>query len=269
MRERLLSIAQLIALPYSPPQMVQLAADAGCPACGVRLLPSAPGGLHYPLMDNEPMLRETLARMADTGVRIFDLEIIRIGERFDVREYLAFLEVGQRLQARAVLVAGDDADEARLTANFAALCDSAAAFGLSADLEFMPWTAVKDVQAAARIVAAADRPNGGVLVDAIHFARSGSTLEQVRGLRPEWLHYAQVCDARVPGPSNVEDLIHDARCARLLPGEGGIALAQLFAALPAEVPLSIEIPHDERAPAMGYGAWAKAAVAATRRALQI
>jgi hypothetical protein len=60
---------------------------------------------------------------------------------------------------------------------------------------------------------AAGRPNGGVLVDAIHFARLGSTLAQVAALPREWLHYAHICDAA----------------------------------------------------AMGYLAWARAAVAATRR----
>jgi hypothetical protein len=33
---RVYSLAQLIALPYTPPQMVQLAADTGCDACGIR-----------------------------------------------------------------------------------------------------------------------------------------------------------------------------------------------------------------------------------------
>ena len=264
---RLISLAQLTALPCSPPALVQLAADAGCGACGIRLLPATPGGAAYPLMSDAPMLRETLARMAGTGVRIFDLEIVRIGERFDTRAHLAFFEVGQRLGARAVLVAGDDADEARMAAHFAALCDAAAPYGLSCDLEFMPWTAVKDAASAARIVHAAGRANAGVLVDAIHFARSGSTLAQVAALPRECLHYAQICDAAVPAPNTVEGLIHDARCARLLPGEGGIDLRALFAQLPAQLPVSIEIPHDIRAPAMGYRAWARAAVAATRRVL--
>ena len=267
MTQRLISLAQLTALPYSPPKLVQLAADAGCGACGIRPLPATPGGIAYPLMSDPPMLRETLARMAGTGVRVFDLEIIRIGEHFDAREHLAFFDVGQRLAARAVLVAGDDADEARLTAGFATLCEVAAPYGLSCDLEFMPWTAVKDAAAATRIVRAAGRPNGGVLVDAIHFARSTSTLEQLAALPREWLHYAQICDAAVPAPATVEGLIHDARCARLLPGEGGIDLGSLFAQLPPELPVSIEIPHDIRAPAMGYLAWTRAAVAATRRAL--
>jgi len=233
----------------------------------VRLLPTTPGGLHYPLMDDATMLRETLARIAGTGVGILDLEVLRINERFDAHEYLRFFDVGRQLGARHVLVAGDDPDESRTAASFAALCDAALPFGLTCDLEFMPWTEVRDARAAARIVGMAARPNGGVLVDALHFARSGSTLADVRALDPATLHYAQICDGPVPGPATVEGWIHAARCERMLPGEGGIDLRGLFAALPPAIPVSIEVPSETRAPAMGYEAWAKKAVAAARALL--
>lgn len=49
-----------------------------------------------------------------------------------------FLANGQHLGARHILVASDDPNEARLTAHFAALCEAAAAHGLTCDLEFMP-----------------------------------------------------------------------------------------------------------------------------------
>lgn len=265
---RTYSLAALTALPYTPPQMIQLAADTGCAAAGLRLLPAAPGGIAHRLMDNAPMLRETLAVMAGTGVKVLDLEIIRIGAAFDAREYLPFLDVGAQLGAAHVLVAGDDPDEARLTERFAALCDVLRPYGLTADLEFMPWTPCRDLATAKRVVAAAARPNAGVLVDALHFARSGSTLAQLDDMPREWLHYAQMCDGAVPGPTTTEGLIHDARCERLLPGEGGILLRELFARLPADLPVSIEIPSDTRAPKMGYEAWARAAVEATRRVLE-
>lgn len=265
---RPLSLAQLIALPYSPPQMLQLAADSGCAAAGIRLLPAAPGGVHYPLMNDAALLRETLACSAATGVRVLDLEVLRLNAGFELAACRPFLEVGARLGAKHILVAGDDPDEARLTATFAALCQAAAPYGLSCDLEFMPWTAVRDAKTAHRIVAAAAQPNGAVLVDALHWARSGSTLEDIAALPRSRLNYAQICDGAVPGPATVEGLIHDARCERLLPGEGGIALRALFERLPADLPVSIEVPSESRAPAMGYAAWAKAAVAATRRVLE-
>lgn len=268
MTTRTYSIAQLTALPYTPPQLVQLTADVGCGACGVRLLPASPGGPHYPLMTDKAMLRETQARMSATGVRVLDLEIIRIAPSFDVTAYGAFFEAGAALNARHILVAGDDADVARMTANFAALCDAAAPYGLSCDLEPMPWCPVASVSDAVRIVDGAGRPNGAVLVDALHFFRSASTLAEVKRLPRSRLNYAQMCDGKVPGPTTHEGLIHDARCERLLPGEGGFDLKALFAALPADLPVSIEIPSDTRAPKMGYEAWARAAVAATRRVLE-
>lgn len=264
------SLAQLMALPFSPPQMVQLAADTGCAAAGIRLLPTAPGGVHYPLMDDAALLRETLARMADTGVRILDLEVVRLNAGFDVTAVLPFLAVGARLQARHVLVAGDDPDEARLTASFARFCEAAGEHGLTAELEPMPWTAVPDVRTAHRIVeraGQAGQTHGGVLVDALHFARSASTLADVAALPRHWLRYAQICDGAVPGPATVEGLVHDARCERMLPGEGGIDLRGLFAALPADLCISIEVPSERRAPQVGYRAWAEQAIAATRRVL--
>lgn len=268
MTTRPYSLAQLTALPYAPPQMVRLAAASGCAAAGIRLLPASPGGTHYPLMDDAPLRRETLAAIRDTGVRVLDLEVLRIGADFDPGACAAFLATGAELGAKHILVAGDDPDEARLTARFAALCEAAAPCGLSCDLEFMPWTAVRDCATALRIAEAAAQPNGGVLVDALHWSRSGSSLDDVSAIPRARLHYAQICDGAVPGPATTEGLIFDARCERGLPGEGGIALRALFERLPADLPVSIEIPSDSRAPAMGYEAWARLAVSAARRVLE-
>lgn len=260
---RILSLAQLIALPYTPPQLLRLAADTGYAAVGLRLLRAAPGGIAHALMDDALMLRETLAAIQATGVAVLDLEIIRVGEAFDARDFMRVFDVGARVGAKHILVAGDDRDEPRLTASYAALCDAAAPFGLTADLEFMPWTAVPDLSAAKRVVGAAARANGGVLVDALHFARSDSRLVELDDIPRAWLHYAQICDGAVPGPATTEGLIFDARSERMLPGEGGIALRELFARLPADLPLSIEVPSDSRAPVLGYPEWARRARAAT------
>jgi len=262
------SLAQLTALPYAPPQMLQLAEKVGCHATGVRLLPAAPGGKCYPLMTDAAMLRDTLACMQDTGVQILDLEIIRIDQDFAVQDWLAFMETGAKLGAKHILVAGDDTDIPRLTASFAKLCEAAAPFGLTADLEFMPWTAIANVAIARQILEAVAQPNAGILVDALHFARCASTLAELAALPRDCLHYAQICDGTVPAPTSVEDLIFDARCNRLLPGEGGINLRDLFAQLPCDLPISIEIPNDARTREMGFEAWAKQAMQTSRQMLE-
>jgi sugar phosphate isomerase/epimerase len=106
------------------------------------------------------------------------------------------------------------------------------------------------------------------LVDALHVARSHTTLDDLRALPPALLHYAQICDAPAGKDFTVEQMVHTARCERLLPGEGGIDPARIFAALPADVPVSVEVPHQVRAAQVGDVAWARQALAASRRLLE-
>jgi sugar phosphate isomerase/epimerase len=261
------SLAHLTLLDLPPAELIAVAARTGYQKVGLRFSASNPGGTAYPLMRDARALADTLARIRDTGVGVFDLEIIRIGAGFRASDYLPFFEVGARLGAKAMLVAGDDADEARLTASFAALCEASAPFGLSADLEFMPWTKVPDARTAMRIVTSAAQPNGGVLVDALHFARSATSLADIAGIPRHRLHYTQICDAPPEIPATAEGLIHTARCERLLPGEGGIDLAGLFKTLPKDLPVSVEIPNENRAPVLGAEEWARQALIASTSTL--
>ena len=258
------SLAYLTSAPLSPPDAISLAADLGYGAAGLRALPAAPGGDFSALIEDRTLLRETVARSKATGVGIFDVEIVRLTADFTVERFKPFLDVCGELGARAVLVAGDDPDEARLTASYAAFCDAAGSYGLTADLEFMPWTAVPHARSALKIVQAANRPNGGILVDALHAARSDTSLADIAAIPRNLLHYAQICDAPVPPPKTNAELIFTARCARLLPGEGGINLVAMFSALPADLPISVEVPHDERKAKVGLRAWAADALAKAR-----
>ena len=264
---RTLALAQLMALPYAPPQMVQLAAEAGVQAAGIRLWPTAPGTVWYPLVSDAALKRETLAALRDTGVRILDVEVARINERFDIRDWLPTFEVCAQLGAAHINIVADDPDESRLTAAYATACEAARPFGMSCDLEFMVWTAVKDLRQARRVVTAAAQPNSGIIIDALHLARSGVSLDELDDLPREWLHWMQLCDGPIPGPTTTEGLIHAARCERLLPGEGQLDLTGLLQRLPRDLTVSVEVPSDTRAPAVGYGAWARRAVAMTRDVL--
>ncbi len=265
--EPVTSLAYLTSAPLSPPDAVSLAARLGYGAVGLRAMPALPGGDYSPLMEDRDLLRETVARAKSTGVAIFDVEIVRLAADFRVAQCARFLEACGELGAKAILVAGDDPDEARLTDSFASFCAAAHPYGLTGDLEFMPWTKVPDAGAALRIVTRAGQPNGGVLVDALHAGRSTTSLDDLIAIPAERLHYAQICDAPGEIPTTHEGLIHDARCARLPPGEGGIDLVGIFSALPANLPISIEIPNDERKRLVGVERWSRDALEATRRVL--
>jgi sugar phosphate isomerase/epimerase len=258
------SLAYLTSAPLDPVAAIRLAHQCGYQAVGLRALPAVPGGDCSALLTDAHLVRETLRAAADTGVGIFDVEIVRIGADFSLAALEPFLALCGELGARAILVAGDDPEPARLTANYAALCDAASVYSLTCDLEFMPWTAVPTAKAALKIVDDAACPNAGILVDALHFARSATTLEDIAAIPAAYLHYAQLCDA--PGwiPTTVEGLQHTARHARLLPGDGQIPLAALLDALQKPVPISLEIPNDARKAALGVPAWCQAAIVAAR-----
>lgn len=257
MSTRAHSLAFLTSHRCTPPQAIAAAAAHGYGYVGLRLWPNMAGAPQQYLLHEPTVLRETQAAMADTGVGVFDVEIIRIGADFDPHTWDALYDACAALGARALLIAADDADHARLSHNYARLCEVVRPYGLTADLEFMPWTAVQNVQDALSVIAHAGQPaNAGILVDALHYGRSTSTLEEVRAIPRHLLHYAQICDAEAGTHFSTEAMIHTARCERLFPGEGNIDLRGLMAALPADLPISVEIVHFEREQRMSPDDWA-------------
>ena len=83
---------------------------------------------------------------------------------------------GAKLQRRRMI----GIDRRRLDEFRAVLEELAARYGVNASLEFVPWTDAKDLTQGARIVAAADRVNGGLLIDPFHLSRSSSRIEDIR-----------------------------------------------------------------------------------------
>jgi sugar phosphate isomerase/epimerase len=135
-------------------------------------------------------------------------------------------------------------EEARTLECLGELCDRAAPYDLTVGLEFAVYTGVRTLAHAAGIVARSKRANAAVVIDALHFSRSGGLPAHVAQVDPSLLRYAQICDAGpdMPVPSDTPALIREARTGRLLPGEGVLPLKELVAALPAHVPLTIEAP---------------------------
>ena len=265
---RALSLAALTALELSPPELVSTAAAAGYSHVGLRLIPATPTEPQHAMIGDTPVVRETRARLDSTGVQVLDVEIFRLKPDTDVaRDAQGIVETGARLGAKHLLVAGNDPDEARLTDNFAALCDLAARHGIAPQLEFMAWTDAKDLAQAARIVERAGRANGGILVDAFHLSRSRSRIEDIARLPASRFRYAQLCDVPAAIPPTMDAIVAEARAERRFPGEGELDLVALVRALPPDIPLSLEVPTLElakRVPALDR---ARRALAGARRVL--
>jgi len=255
------SLAALTALELAPPELIEVAARCGYEHVGLRLLPATPNGVAYRLMDDSALMSATIKQLRATGLTVADLEIVALRPETEIATFMPFFEAGARLGAKHILVAGYDPDLDRFSERFTRFCEAATEFGLTSDLEFMPWTSVPDLTTAARIVGNIGHPGAGVLVDALHFDRSRSRIEELGTVPRQRLHYWQLCDAPAERPTTTEGLLHAAREERMFPGEGQLNLVELVRTMPSDITISIEVPTVQLAKTLD-------AEARARRALQ-
>ena len=262
------SLAHLTVLGLPPPEMVRVAARTGYRTVGLRLIrvnDTTPG---YPLMHDTAMMRATKAAMVETGIGVLDIEFVRITPEIDVAALEPFLAAGAELGARYVITAPYDPDLGRLADRLGAIGELAARHGLSAVLEFYPWTSVPDLGTAGRVVEAAGRPDIGILVDTLHFNRSGSTVAELDRLPASRLPFVHVCDAPVQRSYTTEELLHAGRAERLPPGEGAIDIKGILQHMPPGLPVALEVPMTAAAAAVGAEAVALRVRLAAERLLK-
>lgn len=235
-----LSLAHLCELEVAPATLVEHAARAGFASVGFRTFRAAAGGVEYPLSTaaEQSVVR---AQVGAHGAAVLYIELISLSESTRAEDYRPMLATGAAIGASRVAVAGDSPDLKLVGAKMAAICDLAGEFGIAVDLEFMPFRAVRNLAHAVEIVNHADRANAHILVDALHVFRSGSSLEALAKLDRRLIGTVQLCDAPLTLPAGL-DLVTEARSRRLLPGAGELPLWTLLDALPADVPLGVEVP---------------------------
>lgn len=262
---RIFSLSALTVLELSPPEMVTCARDAGYSHVGLRLIPATPTEVSWDTVGDTPLIRETLARLRDTGIAALDVEILRLTPETVVQGFEAVLATAARLGARNALIADNDPDAQRFVDNFAATCDLAAAYGIAPNLEPMPWTEAKNFAQGVDLVRRANRGNSGVLIDSLHFDRGGSASAEIANAPRELVRYIQMCDAPAERPTEVAELLRQARADRLLPGEGGLDLGGILRNVSADTPISMEIPQEALVASVPAVERARRALVATRR----
>jgi sugar phosphate isomerase/epimerase len=234
------SLAHLTVLSLTPPQLVDVAARTGYRYVGLRMTRVTPDEVLYDLARDRALMRQTKARLADTGLEVLDVELFRMDPKLEPNDFVAELEATAELGAHHR--PRPDPDRERATARFAKLCDLAKPLGISVSLEFPHWTETGNLAAATKVVRAVNRTNAGILVDMLHFGRSDSSLDELAKLPREWFRFAHVCDAAKEVPSTMAGIIRTARDERQFPGEGGIDVRGILACMPQDIPVCAGIP---------------------------
>jgi len=261
------SIAHLTAIRLPPPQLIRLAQRTGYQSVGLRLIAVTDDSPGYPLMHDPALLRETKAAIAETGVGVLDIEFVKITPEIDVAALEPFVAAGAELGARYVITAPYDPDLTRLADRLGAISDLAGRHGLRAILEFFPWTEVACLGDAVSVVEATGRPDCGILVDTLHYARSASHAGQFAGVPASRFPFVHVCDAPAGSNFTREQLFHAGRVERLPPGEGGIDIRGILANLPPDIPIALEVPMTAMTAVEGEEAVARRVLTAAKRLL--
>lgn len=204
------------------------------------------------------VIRESLgfsglrALITDAGLTHVEIELLERwwvpGASDDVRALLfeaadvlapAFIKIGSELGSQ---IAGPES----LVAPLRELAQQAADHGTRVAIETMPFSVISTVPVGADIVSAADHPAAGLLVDAWHVFRAGTTLAELRAsLSPEMIFGVELDDAL---PEIVGTLFEDTVENRLLCGEGSFdlpGLIQLLRELGFNGPWGVEILSAE------------------------
>lgn len=238
------SLSYLTVPGVTPPEQTHIAARTGYDYASYRLYHLGVAG--EPDIDptSPQIIRETKQALAQTGLKCFDIELMRILRGQDPRDFVRAFEAGAELGAsHAICSAWTDVrnDRSYIVDTFAEICDLAAPFGLTVNLEFPAFSRLTTLEEVLDILERTGRRNQGVLVDTLYMHFNKAPLFALERVPSEWINFFHICDAGDLAFTK-NDMIEIARDARLYPGDGAIDFSSVNYLFP-DLPLAIELPH--------------------------
>jgi sugar phosphate isomerase/epimerase len=233
MPERQISLAAGIMPEATPAQLIECAAASDFDF----------GGMWCERETWTPSTTRAIrAQARDAGVQLLDCEVAWIMPGAPDPWLTELVHIAAEIGARNLLCVSSDPDLAATTAKFQTLVDAAKGTGVRVNLEFGIFTEVKTMHMARAVLESVEGEAKALLVDTLHWARSGGTAEDLAAIPREWLSYCQPCDAPAQGPdvTSFDAIIDDAINRRMALGQGGLPLGAMVDALPAHLPMAIE-----------------------------
>lgn len=233
MTRRKISLAAGIMPEATPAQLIECAAASDFDF----------GGMWVEKDTWTPATTRAIRQQArDAGVQLLDCEVAWIMPGAPDPWLTELVDIAAELGARNLLCVSSDPDMAATTAKFQAMVDRAKGTGVRVNLEFGIFTEVKSIHMARAILEQVEGEAKALLVDTLHWARSGGTADDLAAIPRAWLTYCQPCDAPAEGPdvTNFDAIIDDAINRRMPLGQGGLPLAAMVDALPDTLPMAIE-----------------------------
>ncbi|TWF80341.1 sugar phosphate isomerase/epimerase [Pseudonocardia hierapolitana] len=192
------------------PQILAAASSGGFPGIGLTV------GQCVSALERGIPLEEIPKRLADAGLTLAEFELVRLGDNGPTRHANGLVEeLIETLRPDRVHTAAFTGDLPAAADRFAELCERHPDTLIA--VEFMPYSVVRDLPEARRLVAHAGAPNAAIVLDIVHFFRSGSAVDEIDADCLRDVAVVQLSDVSSrPGV----DLAREARHLRTYPGRG-------------------------------------------------
>jgi sugar phosphate isomerase/epimerase len=119
-------------------------------------------------------------------------------------------------------------DDRRVLEVARAVADRLHPRGVKLAIEFCSYAYLADLRTTAALCRQIGWDRAGIVIDALHFFRSGPDWDALAQLEPKQIAFVQLADAPAEPIASLPD---ESRNLRLLPGEGELALGRLMAAV--------------------------------------
>jgi sugar phosphate isomerase/epimerase len=250
-------------MDVAPLPFLDVARDAGYDGVGLRLQKS-PQLPIFPVVGDAALIRAMRRSLADSGLEVLDILAFYLLPDTDVHEFEPALALGAEFGASYALTQGNDPDWTRLCNTFDRFCGVAQGLGLTPILEFCPNRTLATLAQTLDLLTQTGHADIPILVDPLHLVRSEGTGADLLKVDPRRFPYAQMSDGVLAaGEPSLEIAKRLGVGTRRMPGDGTLPLREIFDALPADVPISIEVIMD-RPPEVSPLEWAMLALQRTR-----
>jgi len=234
-----LGLAPLTLFRPPPLDLVRCAGEAGYDAVGFQLglqdMPVSPLAVDAQfLKDAKDLLERWNLSVMEVSNIVFEPE-----RTFDEERVL--IDFARQIGASIVQATVWDDEHDRVVERLIALADYAKSLDLGITIEYMPYSKCQGFNEAYSLVKASERSNVYVLLDTLHFSRSGGVAADLDRKEASSYSFIQLCDAKstVPAP---DDLRYESVYDRLPLGEGALELGAILEKVPTNLPVSLEIP---------------------------
>ena len=234
------SLAYLTLPGVEAMEQIRIAGECGYDFVSLRTIPMGQPGEPQLILEGNPQLTKAVKEQMDRfGVRLLDIELVRIREDLP-EDYRAAFEAGAQLGATNVLSSVWTKDFSFAADRYGKICEQAAQFGLTVNLEFPIVSCITTFDGAVEMKKQVGADNLKIFVDTLYGHYDKLTPEKIGSIPEEDYGIIHLCDCP-KGAADME-LTHVVRAGREYCGQGEADLVTMLEALPKH-PCAIELPN--------------------------